>query len=321
MGNALVDVMTRLRDDQVLDILGLARGSMQLVDQEFMRRAMTYTRDFPQTLTAGGSAANTINGLANLGIPAAFVGMIGDDEHGQAFEVDMARSGIQPILFKGSSETGRALVLVSPDSERTFATCLSVAAELTADNLSPDLFVGCEYFHVEGYLLHNHDLFQRVLELAHAQGVKISLDMASYNVVLDNQLFLNEIMHRYVHVVFANEDEARTFTGQAPEQSLETLAALVPVAVVKLGGHGSLIARGSERVRVGVIDIDRVDTTGAGDMYSAGFLYGMLKGLSLDQCGEIGAILSSYVIGVLGAKMDQERWNNIRQLVAQVENR
>lgn len=292
---------------------------MQLVDEIFMRKAMVYTKSFPQTLTAGGSAANTINGLANLGVPTAFIGKIGNDETGCAFESDMVRNGIVPLLLKGYAETGRALALVSPDSERTFATYLGSAVEMVAENLNAEMFEGYEFFHIEGYLVQNHDLIRRAVELAHKMGVKISLDLASYNVVEENLPFLKEIIQKYVDIVFANEEEARTFTGKSPEEALDILGSMTSIAVVKLGKYGSLIKRGDEYMKVGVINIDRVDTTGAGDMYSAGFLYGLIKNLPLDKCGEIGAILSSFVIGVLGAKMNEERWAKIREMVAEVE--
>ncbi|MCB8965019.1 MAG: adenosine kinase [Bacteroidales bacterium] len=320
LGNALVDIMTKLNNDSTLDALGLPKGSMQLVDEHFIQKATDFTKHLPHTLAAGGSAANTIHGLANMGIDTAFIGKIGDDSFGKVFQADMSKHGINPMVLKGQADSGRALALVSPDTERTFATYLGAAIELTADDLSPEMFDGYSYFHIEGYLVQNHDLIRRAMEIAHSKGLLISIDMASYNVVRDNQAFLQEIIQKYVSIVFANEDEAKAFTGKSPEESLDVFAQMVSIAVVKLGAEGSIIKRGNERINVGIIGVDCIDTTGAGDLYAAGFIYGLIKNLSLYKCGQIGSVLSGHVIEVLGPKMDGMRWQNVKNLVAKIEN-
>ncbi len=320
LGNALVDIMTKLNDDSTLDQLGLPKGSMQLVDEIFMQKAVEHTKHFPQTLAAGGSAANTIHGLANLGVNTAFIGKIGNDKFGSAFESDMRKNSINPIMLKGKAESGRALALVSPDSERTFAVYLGAAIEMTAEDLKPEMFDGYSYFHIEGYLVQNQDLIRSAVEIAHRKGLKISLDLASYNVVEDNRDFLKEIILKYVDIVFANEEESKAFTGKSPEESLEIIGSMTSVAVVKLGSAGSLIKRGDETVNVGIINVDCIDTTGAGDLYASGFLYGLIKNLPLHKCGQIGAVLSGHVIEVLGPKMDGKRWDNVKKLVEGIEN-
>lgn len=320
LGNALVDIVTKMHNDSTLDQLSLPKGSMQLVDEIFMQKAVEHTKHLHQTLAAGGSAANTIHGLANLGVETAFIGKIGCDAFGDVFESDMVKNSIVPILLKGRAESGRALALVSPDSERTFATYLGAAVEMTAEDLKPEMFDGYSYFHIEGYLVQNHDLIRRAVEIAYSKGLKISLDLASYNVVNDNLEFLKEIIQKYVYLVLANEDEAKAFTGKSPEESLEILGGMVSIAIVKMGSAGSIIKRGEERVNVGIIDVDCIDTTGAGDLYASGFLYGLIKNLPLHKCGHIGAILSGHVIEVLGPKMDGKRWENVKRLVDIVEN-
>ncbi|MGE0077873.1 MAG: adenosine kinase [Bacteroidales bacterium] len=320
LGNALVDLMTKLHNDLTLDQLSLPKGSMQLVDEIFMQKAVEHTKHLSQTLAAGGSAANTIHGLANLGVETAFIGKIGNDSFGNVFESDMVKHGITPIMLKGKAESGRALALVSPDSERTFATYLGAAVEMTAEDLKPEMFDGYSYFHIEGYLVQNHELIRRAVEIAYEKGLKISLDLASYNMVEDNREFLKEIIQKYVTIVFANEDEAKAFTGKSPEESLQILSDMVSIAVVKLGSEGSLIKRGEEQVSVGIIDVDCIDTTGAGDLYASGFIYGLIKDLPLHKCGQIGAVLSGHIIEVLGPKMDGKRWENVKKLVEVIEN-
>lgn len=319
LGNALVDILMQLPNDAKLSELNLPKGSMQLVDQNRMQSILDQTAGLPRTIAAGGSAANTIHGLANLGVETAFIGKVGDDSFGQAFADDLTRSGIQPILFKGKAESGRAIAFISPDSERTFAVYLGAAIELTPEDLTVEHFKGYNHFHIEGYLVQNHALIRRAVELAKHSGCTISLDLASYNVVEENKEFLRDITREYVDFLFANEEEAKVFTGKSPELALPELASATRMAIVKLGPSGSIIKRGDEVVRVGVIDVNSIDTTGAGDLYAAGFLYGYYKGLSLEKCGRIGAILSGHVIEVIGPKMDNSRWEKIMGLVRDVE--
>lgn len=319
LGNALVDILVQLPNDAKLFELNLPKGSMQLVDAERMQSILAQTDGLSRTLAAGGSAANTIHGLANLGADAAFIGKVGDDPFGQAFANDLVQNGVTPIMFKANTESGRALAFITPDSERTFAVYLGAAIEMTENDLSTDLFNGYTHFHIEGYLVQNHNLIRRAVELAKQNGCTISLDLASYNVVEENKAFLREIIERYVDIVFANEEEAKAFTGKLPVDALKELAKLAEIAVVKLGAEGSLIKQGDNIYEVGVIEVSSIDTTGAGDLYAAGFLYGLSKGLSLLKCGEIGAILSGHVIEVLGPKMDGTRWSKVKDLVFEVE--
>lgn len=319
LGNALVDVLISIENDEILRQLNLPKGSMQLVDESFLSLATEKTNGLKQSIAAGGSAANTINGIANLSVPCSFIGKISNDKFGDYYRDDMVKNGIDPIMLKGKAQTGRATVFISKDSERTFGTYLGAAIEMVPEELTSDMFDGYGYFHVEGYLVQNHDLIRKAMQLAHEKGVKISLDMASYNVVEANRDFLKEMIEKYVDIVFANEEEAKAFTGKTPEESLHEFASMVDIAVVKLGSAGSLIKRGKEAVKVGVIKVNSVDTTGAGDLYAAGFLYGLANELSLDKCGQIGALLSGRVIEFVGPKMDEKTWTEIRKKVKEIE--
>ncbi|HBI81080.1 MAG TPA: adenosine kinase [Bacteroidales bacterium] len=319
LGNALVDILVQLPNEAKLFELDLPKGSMQLVDAKRMQSILAQTEGLPRTLAAGGSAANTIHGLANLGVSAAFIGKVGDDSFGQAFASDLVQNGITPVMLRGNSESGRALAFITPDSERTFAVYLGAAIEMGANDLSLPLFHGYSHFHIEGYLVQNHNLIRHAVELAKQNGCIVSLDLASYNVVEENKDFLREIIESYVDIVFANEEEAKAFTGKSPIDALKDLSVLADIAVVKLGANGSLIKQGDNVFEIGVIDASSIDTTGAGDLYAAGFLYGLSKGLSLIKCGEIGSILSGHVIEVLGPKMDIQRWNRVKALVLEVE--
>lgn len=318
MGNALVDIMIKHNDDRILDDFGLPKGSMQLVDKVFSGKILEGTRSFARQQTSGGSAANTIHGLANLGVSAGFLGTVGNDDFGDFFREDMEKNMINPILFHGKEETGRAVALVSPDSERTFATYLGAAIELSPSNLSSEIFKGYSYFHIEGYLVQNHELIKKAVSLAKENNLIVSLDLASYNVVEENLEFLQMLVEEYVDIVFANEEEAKAFTGKEPEEALDIISKTCDIVIIKIGEKGSLIKRGDEIHKVGIIDVISVDSTGAGDIYASGFLYGLVHELSLDRCGKIGSILAGKVIEVIGAKIAADGWNNIHSMIKEI---
>ncbi len=325
MGNALVDIMIPLESDTILEMLDLPKGSMQLVNKERSNMVLKALDGYTKSQSAGGSAANTIHGLAMLGADTGYIGVIGEDELGGFFVRDLIHAGVDPQMIHSKQETGRAVALVTPDSERTFATFLGAAIEMSADHftpivpeIAPSRFKGYSYFHIEGYLVQNHALIESALKQAKEHGLMVSLDMASYNVVEANKEFLMAIISEYVDIVFANEDEAKAFTGLEPRDALDEIASMVGIAVVKTGSNGSLVKSGSEIHTIGVIDVSPVDTTGAGDLYASGFLYGHSKGLTLKQCGDLGALLAGNVIEFMGSKMSEERWKLIREQIVQI---
>ena len=318
MGNALVDVMTQLDSDKTLRDFKLPKGSMQLVNKEFSNRILASTLGLRKHQSSGGSAANTIHGLAHLGMKTGFIGKIGHDNLGRFFEQDMKQNGIKPVLFHDLEETGRSIALVSPDSDRTFATFLGASIALQEEDITSDIFAGFQHFHVEGYLVQNKKLIKKALRLAKSNGLIVSFDMASYNVVAENVEFIEEIIKEYVDVVFANEQEAEVFTAKKSKEAFRELSKHCEIAVMKLGMNGSLVRRGNEDYEVGIVEVNTIDTTGAGDLYAAGFIYGLCKDLPLDRCGHVGAICSAYVTEVVGAKMDAPRWEIIKEKIQEV---
>jgi len=318
MGNALVDIMTRLKDDQILEQMNLPKGTMQLVNREFIWQILDKTISLPKSLSSGGSAANTIHGLANLGIETAFIGKVGSDEFGEIFKKDLVLKKINPLIFYGLNETGRAVALISPDSERTFATFLGAAVELSEDDIDSSIFKGFKYFHIEGYLVQNHHLIEKAVRLAKKNDLIVSLDMASFNVVETNREFLASIIEEYVDIVFANEEEAKVFTGFTPEEAIASIARDCSIAIVKLGEKGSIIQQKDKRFTVPSIKSNCIDTTGAGDLYASGFLYGLTKNFQLEKCGQLGSLLAGNVIEVIGAKMDESRWKTIHAEIERI---
>lgn len=312
IGNALVDVMTILNNDNILEKFGLPKGSMQLVDKAKSEVIKSDTTSLKRTLSSGGSAANTIHGLAKLGIDSAFIGSIGRDEIGDFFENDMKKADVKTMLIRRDSLTGTAVALISPDSERTFATYLGAAVELEADDLKPELFNSFDILYLEGYLIFNMPLVEKACILAKENKMKVALDLASYNVVDARLDDFKEIVEKYVDIIFANEDEARSFTGLEPEEALIYLSRYCEITAIKVGSEGSWIKRGEEIIKIGSSIVKLKDTTGAGDLYASGFLYGYACNENLEICGQYGSILAGHVIEIVGARMDDSKWGLAR---------
>ena len=311
MGNALTDILLQIDTDDVLSSLNLLKGGMQLINTERSAEINEAVVNYSKKMATGGSASNTINGITRLGLPAGFVGKVGKDDIGLFFENDSINNGVKPYLLLSETPSGHCTVLVSPDSERTLCTYLGAACELAAQDLKPEMFAGYTIFHIEGYLVQNHDLIRTAVKMAKQEGLKVSIDMASYNVVEENLDFLQEIVGKYVDIVFANEEEARAYTGKEPEEALNAISEQCDIAIVKIGKEGSLIKSGTDRVDVKPRLANCIDTTGAGDLYASGFLFGLANSYSLEVCGRIGSLVSGNVVEVLGAKMSDEVWDTI----------
>jgi sugar/nucleoside kinase (ribokinase family) len=315
IGNALVDVMTLIDNDNILDFFSLPKGSMQLVDGEKSALIKAGTTNFKRNLVSGGSAANTIHGLAMLGVNTGFIGSVGKDTTGDFFESDMRKAGVKTFLSRRNSVTGTAVALISPGSERTFATHLGAAVELESGDLNPEDFKNYDILYLEGYLIINKALVERTCRIAKNSNMKIALDLSSYNVVDAKLDDFREIIENYVDIVFANEDEAKSFTSMAPLDALSSISTLCDIAIIKVGKEGSLIKHGEEVFKIGTIAVQCIDTTGAGDLYASGFLYGYANGLSLEKCGLFGSVLAGHVIEIVGARMDENRWKKIMEIL------
>lgn len=322
IGNALTDMLVNLNADNVLETFNLPKGSMNLVDTALQTEISKSVAGLPYSLSLGGSAGNTIRAMARLGCSVGFIGKVGTDKTGDFFVQALENLGIEPFIFRGKERSGRCVSLISPDGERTMVTFLGAALEMTAEEVTPNIFEGYDCLYIEGYLVQDHNLILGAVRTAKACGLKVAIDLASFNVVEANLEFLRSLVQDYVDIVFANEDEARAFTGEAePVNALQMLSELCELAIVKIGMKGALIKQGPEVVHVGIMAAaKRVDTTGAGDLYAAGFLSGLCEGLTLRQCGTIGAIAAGKVIEVVGTTFSEEAWQDAFRLVEKVRN-
>lgn len=321
MGNALTDMLVNMKSDDTLAAFSLEKGSMNLVDTEQQKKISKSVAGLPYTLSLGGSASNTIRAMARLGSQVGFIGKVGQDSTGDFFEQGLINVGVQPFIFRGHNHSGRCVSLVSPDGERTMITYLGAAMEMTSCEISPEMFDGYDCLYIEGYMVQDHDLIGCAVRTAKQCGLKVAIDLASFNVVAENLEFLRFLVSEYVDILFANEQEARTFTGEdEPLNALQAISEMCDLAVVKIGTKGALIKQGAEVLHVGIMAAaKRVDTTGAGDYYAAGFLSGMCQGLNLRQCGTIGAIAAGKVIEVVGTTFGEDAWNEIFNLATKVK--
>jgi sugar/nucleoside kinase (ribokinase family) len=313
MGNALVDVLVRIDDDSLLEKLHLPKGSMQLIQEDTLSEIRKYTSGMKIHRSTGGSAGNTVCALAALGANPGFIGKIGQDETGTFFGDTLRQRGVNALLATCDLPSGIASTFISTDGERTFGTYLGAAATLRAEDLSRKMFAGYNYLYIEGYLLQDHDLMLRAVQLAKEEGLQVCLDMASYNVVEAERDFFDQLIVKYVDIVFANESEALAYTGKAPHEALEEIASKCSIAVVKTGKEGSLVKKGTEVIQLLSCPVDNVlDTTGAGDFYAAGFMYGLTCGYSLEKCVQISTILATAVIQEVGTTLPAKKWDEIK---------
>ena len=312
MGNALVDILTQIPDDSILEKLQLGKGGMFHVDAATSLKIGEFLKQYGCEMAAGGSTANTMSGAAKLGVTTGYIGKVGRDERGRFFEKAMTETNVKPLMLTTDTPTGCAEAIITKDGERTFATYLGAALELCADDIKPEMLDGWDIFYVEGYLISNRELLNKALPMAKAKGMKIALDLASFNVVKDNREYMQDLAKNYLDIIFANEEEAKAFTLlDDPVEALHQMASICEIAVVKVGAKGAYVQHGNQVVKNDPIPAKVVDTTGAGDLWAAGFMAGLVQGKSIETCAKMGATVAANIIEVVGAKMDEKRWQKI----------
>jgi len=316
IGSALVDILIH-EDDNFLKTAGTLKGGMNYVDSTHIEGVMARAKG-KITVVPGGSACNTIIGIGRLGANARFIGKIGNDEFGNIFQAGLKNNNVESVIFKSASPTGRVLSIITPDAQRSMLTYLGAASDARGDEITDRCFEDAAIVHVEGYLVYNEDLIMAALKGAKRAGSLISLDLSSFTVVEDKKPLLEKIVDGFVDILIANEDEARIFTGYSDEKdALKSLSEKADIAVLKVGNRGSFISRGGEVVSVkptGVVT-SAVDTTGAGDLWASGFLFGLVNDYPLEECGKIASMCGYEVCQVIGASIPEDGWSRIRKLL------
>ena len=307
IGNAIVDVIARTEEDFLLRH-GMNKGAMALIDEA--RAQAIYEAMGPAVETSGGSAANTIVGLASLGARAAFIGKVKDDALGRAFAHDIRAAGVAfttPPASAGAS-TARCYVLVTPDGERTMNTYLGAAQDLHPADVDPEAIAGSVIIYLEGYLWdpkNAKDAFLKAAKIAHEAERKVALTLSdAFCVDRWRDEFLQLMRSRTVDLIFANEAELRSLYQTSDfDAALAALRADIEVAVVTRSEKGCLVLGPDGIEAVPAFPVDRVvDTTGAGDLFAAGFLSGLARGADDRTCGRLGALAAAEVIQHLGAR-------------------
>ena len=306
IGHAIVDRVAHV-DAPTIEAAGVEPGAMTLVDGEQIARLSELVSDWVQV--AGGSAANTAVGLASLGAHPAFVGSVGHDSLGAEYELDLGSVGVRCVLSHSAVglRTGQCMVLVSHDSGRTMATNLGAGLVIDAEAVDQAFAGTAAAVYIEGYLLDSPGTFaalQRAVGLAKAGGGFVALSLSDPFLVERHGAFLNEIVEREVDLLFANEEEARRFAGADDlSGALEALERPGLMAAVTLGARGAVLLNGGERAVVQAPPVGRVDdTTGAGGLFAAGVLYGIVRGAPLETAGRLGALAAGEVVSHLGAQ-------------------
>jgi sugar/nucleoside kinase (ribokinase family) len=315
IGSALVDILIHESDD-FLENTGAVKGGMTLVDNTWIESTLAMSSN-KAAIVPGGSACNTIVGIGKLGGKACFVGKCGNDNWGLRYENDLREQNVTPALLRSGSPTGRVLSIITSDAQRTMFTYLGASAETDPQEISANSFEDAAVVHIEGYLLFNPDLIQAALAAAKEVGALISMDLASFTVVEQSKELLEKLVANYVDILIANEDEASAFTGQTDEGlAFKALSEKANIAVLKVGPRGSQISHAGKSVDIKSLgDGTALDTTGAGDLWAAGFLFGLVNGYSIEKCGQLGSACGYEVCQVVGAHIPDEGWNRIKKFL------
>jgi sugar/nucleoside kinase (ribokinase family) len=308
IGNALVDALVVIDDDTLLMDLGLVRGTMHPVDHPRWMEAYERLRHQKVIFDSGGSCANTIATVGLLGGRSIYCGQVGEDQMGQMYARRMEEAcGSHALRFSSERSTGKCLSIISrSDAERTMLTDLGAATELPHIGDFERVLASAKIVHFEGYTLLGGTMQTTVMhamEVAHSAGARISFDAADPFVVHRVRDDVWNVLRDFADLIFLNADEARALTDEAPERAIRAIAhqARASTVVVKLGPRGSLVHHENEIHEVQVRRVKAVDTTGAGDAYAGGFLYGVSQEWSPDECGRLASAAAALTVGQIGA--------------------
>ncbi len=304
--NPLIDLLATVPEG-FLQVMGLEKNHMQLIDEPRQRHLLEHLQAFPMQTAPGGSCANTLLGIAQLGGRTAYCGKVGHDAYGQLYEQQLEAAGVTSFITADGSVTGSTIILVTPDAARTMNTFLGACRELTAADVPLDALKASKLLYLTGYLWdtqNQQEAARLALHTAGSEGIHVTMSLADpFCVRRHKQAFL-DILERYVDFVFANRDEALELTGtDCVHDAMRELRRCCDGAAITLGGRGAYVTRGEEHVYLDPYPVQPVDTTGAGDAFAAGFLHGLTQGHSLYQCGRLGSYFASRVILQIGPRL------------------
>ncbi|MBT4650913.1 adenosine kinase [Candidatus Woesearchaeota archaeon] len=318
LGAALMDFLIEVDEDKLIEF-DLKKGEMHLVDEEKAKSVLEKINHHQLKIETipGGSSANTLKGIALLGGKAILCGKVGDDSHGEVYVQEIEKFGLQSRIKKHNLTTGHAVTFITPDSERTFSVHLGAALELYKEDVLEEDIEKSKILHLEGYQIEGptKETIMHAIELAKKHNTLVSIDLADPGLIRRNKEFLKDLVMNHADIVFVNEKEAKEFTGLEPEEALNEIAKHTKVAVVKLGKEGSLISSEGMITMIDAHLVEAVDTTGAGDSYAAGFLYGYTNELNIEQSGKLGSLLASKVVAQKGVGLKDINADELKEKV------
>ncbi|MGH1349828.1 MAG: adenosine kinase [Methyloligellaceae bacterium] len=309
IGNAIVDIISRC-DDALLEELNLPKGNMQLIDAE--QADKLYEKMGPAIESSGGSAANTIAGLASFGGKGAFIGKVANDQFGKIFSHDIRSIGVEftTPLAENSSPTAKCMIFVTPDGERTMNTYLGASTELDQGEVDEELIKTAKVVYLEGYLYDKEEAkaaFHQATEIAAKYGTKVALSLSDAFCVNRHRDDFRKLVKEGVDILFANEEEiCALYEVESFDEAAALVKAECQVAALTRGSKGSVIVTPNETHEVNAHYVSEVvDTTGAGDLYAAGFLFGYANNQSLVSCGQLAGLAAAEIISHLGARPEE----------------
>jgi len=317
VGAALIDLVTSVSDEWVVR-QKKTKGGMNPVTWGEMGRILGNVERL--ATIPGGSASNTMIGLAKLGGLARFVCKVGNDDLGDVYSQNLFHNGVEGYIRKSATPTGRVLSAVTPDAQRTMYTYLGASAELVPTEISDVPFRETQVLYLEGYLAYAPTILLECVNVAKANELEIVFDCGSFGVIQERRFIIDKLLEEgSIDILIANEDEAKALTNVEEELACMEMAKMAKIAVVKLGKKGALICKKDEIFRIDAVEAKAIDTTGAGDLWASGFLYGYLNDWPLDKCGELASATASEVIQVMGPVIPEsgyERLIKIRDGIA-----
>lgn len=303
IGNALVDFIVD-SDEDFLAKFDFKKGIMQLVDERLFVDVMNHLKKKKVTILPGGSAANTIIGMARLGAKTAYAGKVGDDFHAQQYINGLKKAKVRPDVVSEKGLTGTCISMVTKDKERTMATCLGISGELEPGDLNWTDLGKSKIIHAEGYLLNTPNQTQvteQAMAFAKQKGILVSFDCSDPFLVKTFKSDIKRIISKYADIIFLNEAEAKELTGLPAGKAIKKIGNKNQIICLKLGKKGSLVKKGSKIIRIPIYKVKAKDTTGAGDLYAAGMLYGISKGFDLKTSGMYASFLAGEIVSQYGA--------------------
>lgn len=318
IGNAIVDVVSHCNDDFLTDN-DIIKGAMNLVDTA--RSSHLFSKMTDRLQVSGGSGANTIAGLAELGVKTAYVGKVKDDELGIFFANDIKKIGVDysPLLIEKVSqkETGRCMIFITPDKERSMNTYLGVSEGLGPDDIDEEIMANTDWLYLEGYRFdgeESHAAFSKAIDACRSTKGKIALTLSDSFCVERHKESFKSLIEKSVDLLFCNEHEiAMLYPADTLDDSIKLAAAKTEILACTVGDQGAILIQEEKKYHIPAVVVDIVDATGAGDMFAAGVLYGMINGHDIELCGKMGCTIASEIICNIGSRST----SNLARLLAQ----